>query len=146
MEVSSHPSAGEPVQTGLRRSPGRPPAPSRPPASPGDLCRCANIRIGAQRLAASSNESLATANGSLLWETSAQLGTARSSRAHSAGLRPALRVRGFRDASHPDSSHAIFACGAGDRVRLLSVSDLHDHSYSLRGIGEFPGKTSINIG
>ena len=37
------------------------------------------------------------------------LGTARSSPALSAVLRPALRVRGFRDASRPDSSHAVFA-------------------------------------
>jgi len=53
------------------------------------------------------------------------LGTARSSRAHSAGLRPALRVRGFRDVSRPDSSHAIFACGVGDHFRLLSVAERH---------------------
>ena len=33
-----------------------------------------------------------------------KLGTARSSPALSAGLRPALRVRGFWDASRPDSS------------------------------------------
>ena len=38
-----------------------------------------------------------------------RLGTARSSPALSAVLRPALRVRGFRDASRPDSSHAVFA-------------------------------------
>ena len=29
--------------------------------------------------------------------------------------------------------------------RIYPVSDLRDRSYSLRGIREFPGKTSINI-
>ena len=54
-----------------------------------------------------------------------KLGTARSSPALSAVLRPAISAHDFRYVRPPDSSHAVFACGVSGRYWLWSVAGLH---------------------
>jgi hypothetical protein len=64
----------------------------------------------------------------LLWPdllNERRLGTAHSSPAFPAVSRSPLGVPEFRDVSSPYSSHAVFACGAGCRYRLLSDTRLH---------------------